>query len=111
VPPPKATTREPAELPFFKRGLFMKDSSAVPSREMCQQQVRRNISALKHNLGKGHGSKLARVAFFFRIQQFREARVFLEEIEVFIIARVIAVGGAQFDGNFEIGESGIGFAR
>ncbi len=54
--------------------------------------------------------KLTRIAFFFRIQQFGETRVFLQEIEVFIIARVITVSGTQIDGNFQIGQGRIGFA-
>jgi len=49
-------------------------------------------------------------AVFFRVQQFGKAGVFLEEGEVFIIARVVTVFGAELDGNLEIGHGGIGFA-
>ena len=49
-------------------------------------------------------------AVFFRVQQFGKAGVFLEEGEVFIIARVVTVFGAELDGDLEIGHGGIGFA-
>jgi hypothetical protein len=43
---------------------------------------------------------LAGVAFFFGVEEFGEARVFLEEGEVFVVAGVEAVFGFQFDGYF-----------
>src|SRR5712672_1840679 len=46
----------------------------------------------------------------FRIEQFGEAGIFLEESKIFVVARVVAVGAAQFDGDFQIGQRGIGFA-
>jgi len=52
----------------------------------------------------------AGVAFFLRIQKFGETRIFLKEVKVLVVARVIAIGRAQVDGNFEVGERGIGFA-
>ena len=47
---------------------------------------------------------------FFGIEQLGETRVFLKKCEVFIIARMIAIFGAQFDGHLEILQSRIGFA-
>jgi hypothetical protein len=58
----------------------------------------------------GSQTRLAGVAFLFRIEEFGKARVFLKEVEVFVVARVKTVGGAKINGNFEIGERGIGFA-
>lgn len=49
-------------------------------------------------------------AVLLRIEQLSEARILLQEGEVFIVARVIAVGGAQLDGQLQIGERGIGLA-
>src|SRR5690348_16287493 len=47
---------------------------------------------------------------FFRIEQFGETRVFLEKREVFVVTRMVTIGGAKLDGDFQIGEGGIGFA-
>lgn len=49
---------------------------------------------------KTNYGNLARIAFFFRIQQLGKARVFLKEVEVLIVAGVESVGGAKLDGNF-----------
>jgi hypothetical protein len=46
---------------------------------------------------------------FFGVKQLGEARVFLKKCKVFVIARVIAIFGAQLDGHLEILQSGIGF--
>lgn len=56
------------------------------------------------------GATLAGIAFLFRIQQFGEARVFLKEVEVFVVAGVVTVGRTKLDSHFEIGESRVGFA-
>jgi len=48
---------------------------------------------------------------FLRIQKLSETGIFLEESEVFVIARVIAVFRTQLNGDLEIGHGGIGFAR
>jgi len=53
---------------------------------------------------------LAGEAVFLRIEQLGEARVFLEESKIFIVARVITVFPAQLNGDFQIGQSRIGFA-
>ena len=41
-------------------------------------------------------------AVFLRIEKFREPRIFLEEGEVFIVARVVSVFRAKFDRNLKI---------
>src|SRR4029077_12253129 len=46
----------------------------------------------------------------FRIEQFGEAGIFLQESKILVVARVVAVGSAQFDSDFQIGQRGIGFA-
>ena len=43
---------------------------------------------------------LAGGAVFLRIEQFGEARVFLEESKIFVVTRVIAIFRAQLNGNF-----------
>ena len=53
---------------------------------------------------------LAGGAVFLRIEQLGEARVFLEESKIFVVARVIAIFRAQLDGDLQIGQGGIGFA-
>jgi hypothetical protein len=42
---------------------------------------------------------LARVAFFFGVEEFGEARIFLKEGEIFVIAGVVAIFAAQVDGD------------
>ena len=54
---------------------------------------------------------LAGGAVFLRIEQLGEARVFLEESKIFVVARVIAVFGAQLNGDFQIGQSGPAYCR
>ena len=54
--------------------------------------------------------ELAGEAVFLRIEELGEARIFLEESEIFIVAGVITVFRAQLDGHLEIGQSRIGFA-
>src|SRR5690349_20984086 len=49
-------------------------------------------------------------AVFFGIQQFGETRVFLQEREIFIVTRVIAIFRPEFDGNFQVFHGGIGLA-
>src|SRR6266849_923461 len=56
------------------------------------------------------GTALADGAIFLRIEQLGEARVFLEERKILVVARVIAVFRAQLDGDLQIGQGGIGFA-
>jgi len=58
----------------------------------------------------GPTKQLAGEAVFLRIEQLGEARVFLEEREIFIVARVITIFRAKLDGYLQIGEGGIGFA-
>jgi hypothetical protein len=41
-------------------------------------------------------------AVLLRIEQLRKARIFLEESEIFIVARVIAVFRAKLNGHLEI---------
>jgi hypothetical protein len=53
---------------------------------------------------------LAGEAVFFRVEKFGEARIFLEEGKIFVVAGVVAILGVQLDGDFQIGERGIGFA-
>ena len=53
----------------------------------------------------------AGIPFLFRIEQLRETGIFLKEVEVFIIASVVAVRRTEINGDFQIGERRIGFAR
>src|SRR5579864_9484795 len=45
---------------------------------------------------------LAGEAVFLGVEQFGEARIFLEEGEVFVVARVVAIFWAQLNGDLEI---------
>lgn len=54
--------------------------------------------------------ELPACAIAFRIEQFREAGIFLQKSEVFIVARVIAILGPQFDGELEVLHGGFRFA-
>ena len=45
-----------------------------------------------------------------RVEQFGEARIFLQECEIFVVAGVVAIFRAKLDGDFQILHGGIGFA-
>ena len=65
--------------------------------------------------GKKRSSAWARknsasCAVFLGIEKFGEARIFLEEGKILVIAGVIAILRVQLDGDFQIGQRGIGFA-
>jgi hypothetical protein len=103
VPPPRATTLNPFASCFDLRGGFnaqtcyeFRDAVATQRYEVYKRADPREISV---------GG-----AVFFRVKHFGEARVFLEEGEVFVVARVIAIFGAKVDGDFEIFHGGVGFA-
>ena len=49
-------------------------------------------------------------AVFFRVEKFGEARIFLEEGKILVVAGVVAILGAQLNGDFKIGHGRIGFA-
>jgi hypothetical protein len=49
-------------------------------------------------------------AFFFRVEHFGEARIFLKEGEVFVVAGVVAVFGTEIDRDLEIFHGRVGFA-
>jgi hypothetical protein len=49
-------------------------------------------------------------AFLFRIEHFGEARIFLKEGEVLIVASVVAIFGTEIDRDLEIFHGGVGFA-
>lgn len=49
-------------------------------------------------------------SFFFRIEKFGEARIFQQKSEVFVVARVEAVGAVELDGDFQIAEGRVGFS-
>jgi len=42
----------------------------------------------------------ARRTVSLRVEQFSEARIFLQKCEIFVVARVIAIFRAELDGNF-----------
>ena len=54
---------------------------------------------------------LADETFFFRSEQFGEARIFLQESKILVVARMEAVFRAQLNGDFEIRQRGIRFTR
>ena len=51
---------------------------------------------------RSHTRNSARRTVSLRVEQFSEARVFLQKREIFIVARVIAIFRAELDGNFQI---------
>ncbi len=48
---------------------------------------------------------------FFGIEHLGEARVFLEEREIFVVPRVISIFGAELDSDLQIFHRGVGFTR
>jgi hypothetical protein len=55
-------------------------------------------------------ANLTRRTVSLRVEQFGKAWVFLQEREIFVVARVIAIFRAQLDGNLQILHCGIRFA-
>src|SRR3979490_2014199 len=53
---------------------------------------------------------LADHAVFLRIEKFSEARVFLEESKILVVARMVAILCSQLNGDLKIGHGGIGCA-
>ena len=49
-------------------------------------------------------------AVFFWVEEFGEARVFLQKSEILVVAGVIAIFASKVDSDLEIFEGGIGFA-
>jgi len=47
---------------------------------------------------------------FLRVEEFGEARILLKEREVLVIARVVAIGAIEADGDFQVGHGRVGFA-
>src|SRR6266851_1341203 len=115
VPPPRATTRKPRdrvfglELRFVMRVFGMAEQVSFYRKEFNTENTE-NTEKKKTGQAEACPTKrLAGGAVFLRIEELGEARVFLEESKIFVVARVIAVFRAQLDGDFQIGEGGIGF--
>src|SRR5258708_10398082 len=110
VPPPRATTRMPGTDERERRVFFtrMPEFARATSRqqELCEftkilgDRQQHKYIVIRYNL-------IASV--LFRLEQFGEAGIFLEESKILVVARVVTVGSAQFDGDFQIGQRGIGF--
>ena len=61
-----------------------------------------NENEMSKSVFDGEKNRLEADAIFFGIEKFRKTRILLQEREVFVVARVIAIGGAKIDGNFQI---------
>src|SRR5260370_42485225 len=57
-----------------------------------------------------HHDAISVASVFFRIEEFSEAGIFLQEGEILVVAGVIALGAAQIDRDFQIRERRVGFA-
>src|ERR1700722_14558681 len=100
VPPPRATMRNPREF-FFGLAVFF---FTCGRGELIFDQIAGVRTAGRFFKRSAGG------AVFLRIQQFSEARIFLEEGEVFIVTRVIAIFRFELNGYFQIGHGGVRFA-
>ena len=100
VPPPRATMRNPREM-FFGLAVFFFTCGRC---ELIFDQIAGDQTAGRFFKRSAGG------AVFLRIQQFSEARIFLEEGEVFIVTRVIAIFRFELNGYFQIGHRGVRFA-
>ena len=89
----------------LRAGFFNAQYARVPRCDFATTAIVERL----HNAPTRVRYQLAR-AFFFRVEHFGEARIFLKEGEVFVVARVIAIFGAQIDRDFEIFHGGVGFA-
>src|SRR5260370_27072922 len=119
VPPPRATTRKPRdrvfglELRFVMRVFGMAEQVSFYRKEFNTENSEDTESREKKKTGQAEAcptKPLAGGAVFLWVEQLGEARVFLQESKIFVVARVIAVFRAQLDGDLEIGQGGIGFA-
>src|SRR6266481_2416081 len=119
VSPPRATTRKPRdrvfglELRLVMRVFGMAEQVSFYRKEFNTENSEDTESREKKKTGQAEAcptKRLAGGAVFLRIEQLGEARVFLEESKIFVVARMITILGAQLDGDLQVGESGIGFA-
>src|SRR5215469_9474175 len=116
VPPPSATTCRPRkDLLLFPTDFFTRRSRSVVPRMprvkhppsaythhgRADTKWRTNSARLRQGVGwtQRNARQLARVSFFFRIQQFGEARVFLKEGKILVVTGVVAVCRAEFNGD------------
>jgi hypothetical protein len=79
---------------------------------VLQQAAARNTKArqILNEDTSAEAAELPRVSFFFWIQQLSKTGIFLEKRKIFVVARVITVGGAKLNGYFQIGHGRVGFA-
>ena len=101
---------------FFHAGVRIRGMASTIAEKNCNTEhteksgAQRAQRRKRTGLSLSHKSSSAGGAVFLRIEQLGEARIFLEESEIFVVARVIAIFRAQLDGDLQIGHGGIGFA-
>src|SRR6266850_2421730 len=117
VPPPRATTRKPWDRIFGFEARFFRSAFGISGinprkRNFTQRAQRIPRQRRKNRTGKACPYKrpLTGGAVFLRIEQLGEARIFLEEGKILVVARVIAVFRTQLNGDLQIGQGGISFA-
>ena len=113
VPPPRATTRKLRENLFGLDGDFFTVGFCEAYPRHCTE--RRINTEYRERRTQSHRDRpevgpTAGGAVFLRIEKFGEARIFLEEGEILVVAGVIAIFRAQLNGDLQIGHGGIGFA-
>lgn len=103
MPPPRATTFSPRESCFdFADFFFTRRERAnilqKTTGHRCQMVVFAELGwefcrRAAIGEGSGHARESADGAVFLRVEHLGEPRIFLEEGEIFIVARVIAIFG------------------
>src|SRR5882724_2627522 len=116
VPPPRATTRKPGERAFDLEALFFMmifgtvEAASFHGKEFNTEDTEYAESTERKKPDRPKPIPLAGEAIFLWIEQFGEAWVFLEEREIFIVARMIAIFRTQLNRHLQIGQRGISFA-
>src|SRR6266478_9228149 len=116
VPPPRATTWKPrvrvSDLAarFFMMMFGIGEGASFHGRKFNTENMEYAENRERKKPDRLKSIPLTGEAVFLGIEQLGEARVFLEERKIFVVARVIAILRAQLDGDLQIGERGIGLA-
>src|SRR5260370_16741042 len=111
VPPPRATTRKPRdrvfglELRFVMRVFGMAEQVSFYRKEFNTENSEDTESTEKKKTGQAEAcptKRLAGGAVFLRIEDLRQARVFLEETKIFPDARLLPPFRAQMHRHFPL---------
>ena len=102
----------PADFFLFCRGdiFFQAAEDGGESGAASQSDNANGTRALLRGIFHGNRGKLAVGTVSLRVEKFGEARILLQERKILVVARVVAIFGAQLNGDFQILHGGFRFA-